>query len=298
MEKQAKKNYWKLPLKIALTLAALYLVYIKIDLQATLTVIAQAHMGWLLLALLLFVASKVTSAYRLNRFFRAEGLLLPQLYNLRLYFIGMFYNLFLPGGIGGDGYKVYLLNKHYKHPVKGLLMSVLIDRLSGLVSLGLLAQLLFIFSTAFAELGSWQYLIYTGLVLAYPISWLALSGFYKKYLGVFHYTNLQSLGVQGLQVLCAWCILAGLGVEAHYTDYTTLFLVSSVVAVLPFTIGGIGARELVFIYGVEFLLIEESTAVAFSILFFVTTALSSLSGAFLSATPGSSEAQPTTTTPS
>ena len=69
MEKQAKKNYWKLPLKIALTLAALYLVYIKIDLQATLAVIAQAHMGWLLLALILFVGSKGTSAYRLNRFF-------------------------------------------------------------------------------------------------------------------------------------------------------------------------------------------------------------------------------------
>lgn len=283
MEKRAKKNYWKLPLKIALTLGALYLVYRKIDVEQTLHAIAGANPFWLLLALALFVGSKVTSAFRLNRFFGAEGLNLGQRYNLRLYFIGMFYNLFLPGGIGGDGYKVYLLNKHYKHPVKGLLMAVFIDRLSGLVSLGILALLLFVFSSAWEQIGAWQWLIWAGLVLAYPLSWLALRWFYKKYLSIFHYTNLQSLGVQGLQVLCAWAILMALGVEQHYTDYTTLFLVSSVVAVLPFTIGGVGARELVFIYGVEFLLIQESTAVAFSILFFAITAFSSLSGAFLSA---------------
>lgn len=289
MEKRAKKNYWKLPLKIALTLGALYLVYRKIDIEQTLAAIGGANPFWLLLALLLFVGSKVTSAFRLNRFFAAEDLQLDQRYNLRLYFIGMFYNLFLPGGIGGDGYKVYLLNKHYNRPVKGLLMAVFIDRLSGLVSLGILALLLFLFSSAWSQLGIWQWLIWAGLVLAYPLSWLALRWFYKKYLPIFHYTNLQSLGVQGLQVICAWAILMALGVEAHYTDYTTLFLVSSVVAVLPFTIGGVGARELVFIYGVEFLLIQESTAVAFSVLFFVITAISSLAGAFLNAEPAKQE---------
>jgi uncharacterized membrane protein YbhN (UPF0104 family) len=59
-----------------------------------------------------------------------------------------------------------------------------------------------------------------------------------------------------------------------------LFLLSSVVAVLPFTIGGIGARELVFIFGADYLLIDKNTAVAFSILFFIITAVSSLSGIF------------------
>ena len=58
----------------------------------------------------------------------------------------------------------------------------------------------------------------------------------------------------------------------------TLFLLSSAVAVLPFTIGGVGARELVFIFGANYLLIDKNTAVAFSILFFVITAISSFTG--------------------
>jgi len=32
----------------------------------------------------------------------------------------MFYNLFLPGGIGGDGYKIYLLNKLSNKSIKSL----------------------------------------------------------------------------------------------------------------------------------------------------------------------------------
>jgi len=59
-----------------------------------------------------------------------------------------------------------------------------------------------------------------------------------------------------------------------------LFLLSSAIAVLPFTIGGIGARELVFIFGADYLFIDKNTAVAFSILFFVITAISSFTGIF------------------
>jgi uncharacterized membrane protein YbhN (UPF0104 family) len=61
-------------------------------------------------------------------------------------------------------------------------------------------------------------------------------------------------------------------------DYLSLFMASSVVAVLPITIGGIGARELVFILGHQWLPVDQEKAVAFSFLFFLVTAFSSLSG--------------------
>jgi uncharacterized membrane protein YbhN (UPF0104 family) len=54
-----------------------------------------------------------------------------------------------------------------------------------------------------------------------------------------------------------------------------------VVAVLPFTVGGVGARELVMIMGYTYLPINPNSAVAFSLLFFLITALSSFLGAFL-----------------
>jgi uncharacterized membrane protein YbhN (UPF0104 family) len=58
-----------------------------------------------------------------------------------------------------------------------------------------------------------------------------------------------------------------------------VFLLSSIVAVLPLTIGGVGARELVFVYAHEYAGIDEATAVAFSLIFFIITAAVSLVGA-------------------
>ena len=54
-------------------------------------------------------------------------------------------------------------------------------------------------------------------------------------------------------------------------------------AVLPFTIGGVGARELTFILGHQYLGVDQNAAVAFSFLFFLITAVVSLYGAFLGA---------------
>ena len=56
----------------------------------------------------------------------------------------MYYNLFLPGGIGGDAYKVILMNKRW--PQGGLRLlsaAVLLDRISGVAGLGILAGLCF-----------------------------------------------------------------------------------------------------------------------------------------------------------
>jgi hypothetical protein len=55
------------------------------------------------------------------------------------------------------------------------------------------------------------------------------------------------------------------------------------VAVIPFTIGGVGARELVFVYAGQLLQVDIEKAVAFSLIFFLITACSSLAGAFFDA---------------
>lgn len=64
-----------------------------------------------------------------------------------------------------------------------------------------------------------------------------------------------------------------------------IFLISSAVAVLPFTLGGISARELVFLYGSNLLVIEMSSAVAVSLIFFVITAVTSPAGIYYALVP-------------
>ncbi len=275
------KRKIKLLFKILFTVAALWFVFQKVDIQKLSQALSGADPFWLFGAFIFFNLSKIASAFRLNIYFRAISLKLSESYNLVLYYVGMFYNLFLPGGIGGDGYKIYLLNRHFKSGIKPLLQAVLLDRLSGLAGLVLYAGLLFAASgyAAVSDLFAPAALLLSAAV--FPLSYLSTRLFFGTFLPVFKTTMLWGLGVQLLQLLCAWMILKSLGVDEMVVEYLTLFLVSSVVAVLPLTIGGVGVRELTFLYGLEFIGVEPSLGVTFSFLFFIITAISSLFGLFL-----------------
>jgi uncharacterized membrane protein YbhN (UPF0104 family) len=64
--------------------------------------------------------------------------------------------------------------------------------------------------------------------------------------------------------------------------YLWLFLLSGIAAVIPFTIGGAGAREIVFMAGASLLGASAAQAVAVSLLFFLLSVLSAWAGAYLS----------------
>lgn len=242
------------------------------------------HWIWLLPAILFFVLSKVATAVRLNQYFKNIGLFLSEKLNFRLYLVGMFYNLFLPGGIGGDGYKVYLLNREFKTPVKKLLQAALLDRLGGLVAIVFLLFGLFLIvevELEFLESSIWNSLLIGGLILTIPAFWLVQRLFFKDFLPSFWSANAWSFLGQIAQLICAWFILMALGIDEKIMAYQLVFLLSSIVAVLPLTIGGVGARELVFVYAYQYAGIEEAAAVAFSLIFFLITAGVSLMGAFV-----------------
>jgi glycosyltransferase 2 family protein len=47
-------------------------------------------------------------------FLKCTWVNIPEKHIIQLYLLGIYYNLFLPGGIGGDGYKIYLLKQKIK----------------------------------------------------------------------------------------------------------------------------------------------------------------------------------------
>jgi len=285
------KNQLKTLLKLILTGLALYLVFRKIDTGQLLGIIQTLQWPWLIPATVLFVLSKVATAVRLNQYFKNIDLYLSEKLNFRLYLVGMFYNLFLPGGIGGDGYKVYLLNKQFKTPVKKLLQAALLDRLGGLVAIVFLLFGLFLMVDAeldFLESSIWNALMIGGLILTIPAFWLVQKLLFKDFLPSFWSANAWSFAGQIAQLICAWFILMALGIDEKVLAYQLVFLLSSIVAVLPLTIGGVGARELVFVYAHQYAGIEEAAAVAFSLIFFLITAGVSLIGAFVKVDLGKS----------
>lgn len=278
------KSQLKTALKLLLTGLALYLVFRKIDTAQLLQITKTIQWFWLIPAVLLFVGSKVFTALRLNLYFRNIGLQISEKMNFRLYLVGMFYNLFLPGGIGGDGYKIYLLNKQFKTSVKSLIQSALLDRLGGLVAIVFLLFGLFLLVDVkldFLEGPLWNGLMIAGIVLTIPAFWLIQKFFFKDFLPSFWPANAWSMAGQLAQLICAWFILQSLGVTENILAYQLVFLLSSIVAVLPLTIGGVGARELVFVYAHTYAGIDEAAAVAFSLIFFLISAAVSLVGAFV-----------------
>lgn len=264
---------------------ALFLVFRKIDTDQLWQITKTIHWLWLLPAVITFVLSKLFTAFRLNLYFKNIGLFISEKLNIKLYLIGMFYNLFLPGGIGGDGYKVYLLNKQYKTSVKSLVQASLLDRLGGLVAIIFLLLVLILpvdLTLPFDSQIPWEILVGIATLLVFPAFWVMQKLMFKAFLPSFLKANGWSMAGQLSQLVCAWFILKSLGVTENFLAYQLVFLLSSIVAVLPLTIGGVGARELVFVYAHTYAGIDEAIAVAFSLIFFLITAMVSLTGSMIS----------------
>ncbi len=267
----------KTALKLFISALLLYLVFKNIDTSKLISILLNSNPWWILVAFLFYNLSKIVSSVRLNFYFKDLNIYLTQSQALKLYYLGMFYNLFLPGGIGGDGYKIYLLQKRFKVGYKPLFLAILLDRLSGLIALLFLCGVLFFFSPyayLYPLLRDIDLLL---LPLLYPSYILLQKQFFPKFSPSLVPTTLLGLLVQLLQLVSAFALIEALEVEI--ITFLTLFLISSVVAVIPISVGGVGMREFTFLQGLKIVGKEPSAGVAFSFLFFLITLLSSAIGA-------------------
>ncbi len=264
-------------LKVLVSGGLLYFVFTKIPLADIMPVLRKAKPFYLLFALLFFIVSKVVAAARLNCYFRQIDIFLTQKSNLKLYLLGMFYNLFLPGGIGGDAYKGYVIKQRFETATKKVVAVLLLDRLSGLLLLLVYACLL-AFAMDIPYLTDFKWALLLLPLLAVLVFWGLNKRFFKSTLPVFWPSFGFSALVQLAQLFAVYCILKALAISIHGVAYMFIFLISSIVSVIPLTIGGIGSRELTFLYGADFLGLQEDTSVAISLVFFLITAFVSLFG--------------------
>ncbi|MEI6946059.1 lysylphosphatidylglycerol synthase transmembrane domain-containing protein [Paraflavisolibacter sp. H34] len=264
-------------LKIAVTLLCFWYMSTKIDFQHTFHALLKANWWLLAGAVLLYTLSKVVSSFRLNIYLRNINLRLPEWENLKLYWLGMFYNLFLPGSIGGDAYKVILLNRKRQAPLKKTSSAVLLDRFSGLLGLG---AILAIYGVIVLDNALVDTFLIAGSLLAVGAFYGGIRFFFKDFLPGFFPTLFWGLVVQGIQVGCVYLILASLGLPLQ-PQWLFIFLLASVVAVFPVSMGGgLGTRELVFAEGAKYFHLAPELGVTISLLFFLCNLLSCVWGAW------------------
>jgi len=266
----------KFLIKLSVTAGALYWVFGKIEKDALLNIIKEANWPYLFLGFALFFLSKIIESVRLNIFFKAKQLAISQWSNFKLYLLGMFYNLFLPGGIGGDTYKVYWLNKNYPAiGLKALIGTLIMNRVNGMMALCALVVVSALFISNRLD---YAWLLIAGIPVAYLIYYFVLARYFKDFQSSVLSTSMLSITIQGAQVISAHFILIALGVDNNYADYWFIYLVSGIAFIIPVTVGGVGSREVVFLYGSQLLLIDLNIAIALSLVIYCMRALVSVLG--------------------
>ena len=277
MSKSTFLNFLKTIFKIAVTVGALYFVFSKIDFNTFFKAIKHTNLYYIVAAVTIFIISQILSADRLHLFFKSIGLEITRPFNYKLYSLGLFYNLFLPGGIGGDGYKILLLRKKFSLSGKKLFWAIFLDRLSGLWALFFILAFLLAFSLPIPHIALYS----IGLFLVGScIYYIAYQRFFTAYVNAYWQAHLRAIGIQVLHVICASLVLLAIGYRGNFVPYMAMFLISALAAVIPISIGGLGTRELAFIYGATYFKLDQELAVMMSLLYYCTCAVVSLAGVY------------------
>lgn len=274
--KNSKKFLFKI-LKIAISFTLLYLVFTKVSFASIRNILQKINIWYLTIAAISLLVSQIISSNRLLFFFHNLSFNLSAKSNLKLYFVGMFYNFFIPGGIGGDAYKIYLLNKNFKWSAKRLTEAVFVDRLIGLIAI-LIWILLLILVLPINKRYFLYLLIPLTTIGGIFISKISIKKLFPKFASIFTKTLFLSLIIQVFQLISVFLIIKSLHLNQYYTEYLILFLISAILSVISFA--GIGVREYIFLKAALIFNFNSETSIAIGLLFTLLSFLIALTGVY------------------
>ncbi len=268
----------------------------------------------LVAALKVYAVSAFGGAIQWSWILRASGLQIAGWDVRRAYFVGLFFNNFLPTNVGGDAYKIIDLGRREGRPLR-VFCATFLDRLIGLSALTFLALgVAAAARVAGIELPRVALLLVAVLLLLLLVLGLLLSRRVGPHVPPLmrrlHLVRLSrqtervveefqryrsrprwlaavfalSLGVQALRITTHLVVAAGLGITLSGTQMVQLFVLIPLLAVsltLPVTINGIGLRESVSVHLLTYAGLGETSAVAMEVTAYTVQAVFSLYGGLL-----------------
>ncbi len=265
--------------KLGLTVGALALVIGQADLDKILIYAKEINLFYALLGLIALNIGQMASGLRMRHYFAAAGLRLSVAFAVALYYVGMLFNLILPGGIGGDGYKAYYLKKKRGFSWKTSLRCIISGRGNGLLLLILYTLLACFFSQNVLEFDYAIPLLILAVIGLFPSYYILARYMLKESLMTQIIAGFYSAIAQGSVVVTVVLLLHALGHAFQTIDYVILFMISSIVSILPISIGGVGLREATFFYAAPLLALDAELGVTLSLLYFMINTLASMFGA-------------------
>jgi len=287
------------------------------DVSSSTLLDAVENPDWRLLgaATLVFLISAVAGAAQWGWILRASGLTTPGREMVRLYFVGMFFNNFLLGNVGGDAVKVINLGRREGQTIR-VFCGTALDRMLGLCALTLMALLAFAFAAAaglalppitplILALLVWSgglVVLLSGRIstlvsrLLARLPWPVVGEKFGQFVEEFRlyrqrpawlgHVFLLALGVQALRVTTHVLIAYGLGIEltsAHVLQLFVLIPLLGILIALPISLNGLGLREVAAadLFVAAGVVSLDAQAVAMEFLAYLVQVLVSLIGGVL-----------------
>lgn len=133
-----RKHVWMVAAKAVVSVGLLAFLFRRIPIDQFVTTARDVRLEWLAAAWLVLFASNLLGAWQWNRLLQVVEIRIPFWKVCTYYFVGLFFNNFLPAGIGMDIARVADSSRH--GPTKtAALSAVLMDRLIGMVAMASLA---------------------------------------------------------------------------------------------------------------------------------------------------------------
>lgn len=160
-------------LKIVISGGALAYVLLTLDWPTLRVAMHQVRWGYVLTALALSIAGVAIRGVRWKALLHGLGLDVPLLSLVKLYFVGTFFNAFLPTGLGGDAVRVVELARYGAHTPEAA-GAVLVDRASGLWTMFLMGLIALPFGAG--DIPTPMLLLVTGVGLTAVIGGWLMAG--------------------------------------------------------------------------------------------------------------------------
>lgn len=125
--------------KIVISTGLLIFLFQKISVGSVLELVQSMDRSIMVVAVLVFFVSNVAGALQWHWLLKSSGVKLDFSQSFRFYFVGLFFNNFLPANIGGDAVKVYDVSRIGSSVYQVIGVTVL-DRVIGIFALCLLAS--------------------------------------------------------------------------------------------------------------------------------------------------------------
>src|SRR5881396_2248686 len=300
--------------QLSVTVGVLYWVYHDPNRRAQMVeAIRNAQYRWVALGILAYIIVEVAAAFRWYVLLKVQKihLSLPRLAGL--FFIGMFYNQFLPGGTGGDIMKSYYLLKETPDKKAGALLAVVFDRFIGLVALvaitATLIALRYDFLSQKPETRNllWLLLVLLGASVAFLLATFVISVFKllhslparfpgrdrlieisaAYHLYAHHWrATLVAFGASVVAHLATFatflCAAYALGAAVPLVNFFAVMPIERTISALPISFAGIGLREKVLQIMLNGLCgVPEAKAILIGSLSFIIILICCLPGALV-----------------